>query len=101
MRGWSTNIHPFVYLGRNGHSSHTVVAPFFWDFVDRKFVLRAKGAPEIAAHATRGYWASGWFYLRIEPGEYRRMQPGVPYALVPANKSSAYRWSASAVTLVR
>ncbi|MCB9586760.1 MAG: hypothetical protein H6718_15270 [Polyangiaceae bacterium] len=32
LTGWETNIHPFVYLGRNGNSSHTVVAPFFWDF---------------------------------------------------------------------
>jgi hypothetical protein len=35
LRGWSTNIHPLLYFGRNGHSSHTVVAPFWWDFVDR------------------------------------------------------------------
>lgn len=36
LRGWETNIHPILYLGRNGHSSHTVVAPFFWDFVGRE-----------------------------------------------------------------
>ncbi len=35
LRGWETNIHPILYLGRSGQSSHTVVAPFFWDFVDR------------------------------------------------------------------
>ncbi len=35
LRGWQTNIHPILYLGRSGNSSHTVVAPFFWDFVDR------------------------------------------------------------------
>ncbi len=32
LRGWSTNIHPLLYLGRNGRRSHTVVAPLFWDF---------------------------------------------------------------------
>lgn len=32
LRGWSTNIHPIVYLGRSGDRTHTVVAPFFWDF---------------------------------------------------------------------
>lgn len=32
LTGWETNIHPLVYLGRSGNSSHTVVAPFFWDF---------------------------------------------------------------------
>ncbi|MCC6216333.1 MAG: hypothetical protein IT376_15835 [Polyangiaceae bacterium] len=36
LRGWETNIHPIVYLGRSGHQSHTVVAPFFWDFVGRE-----------------------------------------------------------------
>jgi hypothetical protein len=35
LRGWSTNIHPILYLGRDGHDSHTVVAPFFWDFAGR------------------------------------------------------------------
>lgn len=32
LTGWSTNIHPLVYLGRSYDESHTVVAPFFWDF---------------------------------------------------------------------
>jgi len=32
LRGWQTNIHPIVYVGRDGNESHTVVAPVFWDF---------------------------------------------------------------------
>lgn len=32
LTGWETNIHPLVYLGRNQRVSHTVVAPFFFDF---------------------------------------------------------------------
>jgi hypothetical protein len=32
IRGWVTNIHPFLYLGRTYETTHTVVAPFFWDF---------------------------------------------------------------------
>lgn len=32
VRGWSTNLHPLVYVGREATSTHTVVAPFFWDF---------------------------------------------------------------------
>ncbi len=36
LRGWSTNLHPILYLGRNASQSHTVVAPFFWDFVGRE-----------------------------------------------------------------
>jgi hypothetical protein len=36
LRGWSTNIHPLVYIGRSAASTHTVVAPFFWDFANPK-----------------------------------------------------------------
>ncbi|MGH7270566.1 MAG: hypothetical protein ACREJ3_09060 [Polyangiaceae bacterium] len=30
--GWEDDLHPLVYVGRSDQSSHTVVAPFFWDF---------------------------------------------------------------------
>lgn len=36
VRGFSTNIHPLVYIGRNATSTHTVFAPFFWDFASPK-----------------------------------------------------------------
>ncbi len=36
VRGWSTNLHPIIYVGRDATSTHTVVAPFFWDFADSK-----------------------------------------------------------------
>jgi hypothetical protein len=32
LRGWSTNLYPLVYLGRNASETHTVIAPFFFDF---------------------------------------------------------------------
>lgn len=35
-KGWETDFHPIVYLGRSEHSSHTVVAPFLWDFTSLK-----------------------------------------------------------------
>jgi hypothetical protein len=34
LRGWSTNSHPLVYVGREGQATHTVIAPFFWDFAE-------------------------------------------------------------------
>ncbi|OJY26338.1 MAG: hypothetical protein BGO98_38940 [Myxococcales bacterium 68-20] len=34
--GWETNIHPLVYIGRDKDSSHTVLAPVFWDFANKK-----------------------------------------------------------------
>lgn len=30
--GWSTSINPLVFFGRHGYESHSIVAPFFWDF---------------------------------------------------------------------
>jgi hypothetical protein len=33
--GWAFNIHPLLYLGRDGTASHTVIAPFFWDFTGK------------------------------------------------------------------
>lgn len=35
-KGWETDFHPIVYLGRSEHSSHLVVAPFLWDFATPK-----------------------------------------------------------------
>ncbi|HET9957522.1 MAG TPA: hypothetical protein VFQ61_23645 [Polyangiaceae bacterium] len=32
LRGFQTNIHPLVYIGREAANTHTVIAPFFWDF---------------------------------------------------------------------
>jgi hypothetical protein len=32
LHGWENDLHPLVYLGRNDESSHTVLAPVFWDF---------------------------------------------------------------------
>lgn len=32
ITGWQTNLHPIVYLGRTYDETHTVIAPFFWDF---------------------------------------------------------------------
>lgn len=34
--GWETDIHPIVYIGRDKTSSHTVLAPVFWDFASQK-----------------------------------------------------------------
>jgi hypothetical protein len=36
VNGWETDFHPIVYLGRDKRSSHTVVAPVFWDFASDK-----------------------------------------------------------------
>jgi hypothetical protein len=34
--GWENDFHPLVYVGRDESSTHTVVAPIFWDFANAK-----------------------------------------------------------------
>jgi len=34
--GWEGDLHPLVYIGRDDDSTHTVVAPVFWDFASSK-----------------------------------------------------------------
>lgn len=36
LRGWQTNIHPLLYVGRNALDTHFVLAPIFWDFASPK-----------------------------------------------------------------
>ncbi len=36
VTGWETDLHPLVYVGREKSSSHTVLAPVFWDFANPK-----------------------------------------------------------------
>jgi hypothetical protein len=35
-KGWEVDVHPLVYLGRSEQSTHTVLAPIFWDFANPK-----------------------------------------------------------------
>jgi hypothetical protein len=34
--GWETDVHPIVYFGRDKASSHSVLAPIYWDFANPK-----------------------------------------------------------------
>lgn len=34
LTGWNTNVYPFAFFGRDRHSSHSVLAPLFYDFSD-------------------------------------------------------------------
>jgi hypothetical protein len=36
LTGWETDLFPFLYVGRENKESHTVIAPFFWDFSSPK-----------------------------------------------------------------
>ncbi|MCL2777588.1 MAG: hypothetical protein FWD73_06255 [Polyangiaceae bacterium] len=32
IKGWEVDVHPIMYVGRREQSTHTVLAPIFWDF---------------------------------------------------------------------
>jgi hypothetical protein len=69
----------------------------FYDAVGKRFVLRAKGKPDVPAIATRGYWINSDkdvrdFYVRIEPTDFAKMARGVGYELVPPAEQGAMRW---------
>ncbi|WP_394838982.1 hypothetical protein LVJ94_19010 [Pendulispora rubella] len=36
QHGWEADLHPILYFGRNDRNTHSVVAPFFWDFASPK-----------------------------------------------------------------
>ncbi len=36
LRGWSTNLYPILFVGRNTLDTHLVVAPILWDFATPK-----------------------------------------------------------------
>jgi hypothetical protein len=36
IHGWENDLHPILYTGRSRDSTHTVVAPIFWDFANPK-----------------------------------------------------------------
>ena len=36
VKGWEVDVLPVAFLGRSEKSSHTVLAPFFWDFASPK-----------------------------------------------------------------
>jgi hypothetical protein len=36
VTGWEVDVHPLVYVGREKTSTHTVLAPIFWDFASTK-----------------------------------------------------------------
>lgn len=79
----------------------------FFQTVDREFVLRASGHPDVRLHADRGWFFSSSstlrdFYLRIPPEEVGKLAIAVPYTLVPLNASPGRRWAvAEGLTLTR
>ncbi len=79
----------------------------FYDSVSKKFVLAAKGHPEVHAVATRGYWADPSidlkeFYLQIPPADFERMKKNIAYSLSWVKDDGKHRWKVrDEVTITR
>lgn len=59
--------------------------------VDKRFLLKASGHPDVPVRAERGYWGSE-FYLRIQPDDLSKMREHQPYSLVPINGGETVQW---------
>lgn len=80
----------------------------WYDAVAKEFELHAEGRAAVPVRASRGYWLDGSgdvceFYLRIEPRDFARMEPGIDYALAwKGDATAGRRWTvAPGVTLRR
>lgn len=107
LRGDDPAGHVLLHVreGKPGRGSRQYRS--FWSACSREFVLQAPGKPDVPARATRGYWAEPEksiqeFHLAIEPGDLSRMEAGLPYRLVPVQRSEDFRWQlAGDVTLTK
>jgi hypothetical protein len=65
--------------------------------VDRNFVFRAKGQPDVRGHVQHSFWSDGSVNLReillvVPKGEYARMAKGVAYTIHPVNATAGHQW---------
>jgi hypothetical protein len=77
----------------------------FMQAVDRKFLLRAEGRPDVHARITMSYVTHPPEGLRemellIPSQELARMEPGVAYTLVPRNEAPGYQWRTTGAILI-
>jgi len=63
----------------------------FLNKVDKRFVLKAEGCPDVHANAERGCWSQE-FYVRVPETEYVKMVPSIPYTIHPVNSNPKYQW---------
>lgn len=81
----------FAHFDTDGVDGHEAL--LFYRSVDKAFVLRADGHPDVPARGIGKFWGdSGDFILRIEPADLARMARGVPYDLVWTGAGDTLRW---------
>lgn len=99
--------HVFIHVDTEFPKEGSSAYGPFYDEVAKQFELRASGHDPIPLRAARGYWIDSdkdlkEFYLRIEPADYARMQPGVDYALAwLGEKDAGFRWTVKAGVMLR
>jgi hypothetical protein len=69
----------------------------FMSQVDRNFILRADGRPDVQCRLSMSFVTSGSDSLRefevlVPPGEYAKMSIGVAYTLRPVNAVQDHQW---------
>jgi transglutaminase superfamily protein len=89
--------HLLMHVREGRQEEGTEQYATFYGKVGKGFVLRAEGRPDVRARAARGFWVDTTagmreFYLRIDPDEFPKMAPDVPYSLVPVEEQASYRW---------
>jgi hypothetical protein len=73
----------------------------FLNKVDKRFVLKVDGYPDVHANAERGAWNQE-FYIRIPEKEHVKMEAGVMYTVYPVNSNPKYQWKvAPGVTICK
>jgi hypothetical protein len=73
--------------------------------VDRNFVFRAKGQPDVKGQVQLSFWADGGTALReillvVPKSEYARMAQGVAYTIHPVNAVAGYQWKVNDVVTI-
>ena len=72
----------------------------FWQEVDKRYQLVARGERKVSGEAQRGYWKTE-FYVYFEPKELAKLKPGVEYELVPRNRGKDHQWLVDEGVIVR
>lgn len=96
--------HFFAHLDAPGSVGSNELVQFFRD-ADKRFLLRSEGRQDVPARGLQKYWVDSArgindFILRIEPDDYARMEPSVPYALVWPGADDGLAWKIAEDTAI-
>ena len=76
------------------HVEHDIDPAELWPFysnIDKQFVFKSVGHPDVRARAERGYWGASEFYIRIAERDLSKMVEGVTYELAVTTADTNWR----------